>query len=791
MFSNCLVMDLTFWLLDITYGVVGSTPELRLFGITDDGKRVLVLDRSFRPYFYVIPSGDVNAVFNNVKKRLEGKVLNVEVVKRRLFGSEIDAIKVTATIPEKVRELRELAAEVPGVEDVLEADIRFSQRYLLDMGVKPSNWVVIDQCEEVKGNYQVDLVCLAKTRPRMIEEHKLPNFKVLAFDIEVYNPRGMPNPDRDPVIIISTMTKEDGVKMFVADDNRNDAKVIREFLDYFKKYDPDIVVGYNNNGFDWPYLVNRSSRVGVRLALSRMGNPPEPSVYGHWSIIGRANVDLYNFIEEINEIKVKSLDRAAEFFGIMKRSERVLIPGHRIHEYWDDRNKRELLLKYARDDVVSTYGLAEKLLPFAIQLSSISGLPLDQVGAASVGARVEWMIFYEAVKRGELAPNREERPYETYKGAVVLEPRPGLHEDIAVIDFSSMYPSIMMKYNVSPDTLVLGDCKDCYVAPEVNYRFKKSPEGLYPGLLRVLVESRRRVRDLMKKYPENSPEWVLLNERQRALKVMANAMYGYCGWLGARWYRREVAEAVTAWGRNLLKTVIEKARSLGLPIIYGDTDSLFVKNISDKVDALINYINNELGFEVKVDKVYRRVLFTEAKKRYVGLTVDGEVDIVGFEAVRGDWAEIAKDVQENVAEIVLTTGDVSKAVSYVKSVIDKVKAYQFDIDDVIIWKTLDKSLNEYKVLTPHVAAAKQLVEAGYKVGKGDMIGYVVVKGGGAKLAYKVKPYILVKDIREIDTDYYVEKQIVPAAMRILEVLGIKESQLMEGKAGKSILDYFS
>ncbi len=266
-------------------------------------------------------------------------------------------------------------------------------------------------------------------------------------------------------------------------------------------------------------------------------------------------------------------------------------------------------------------------------------------------------------------------------------------------------------------------------------------------------------------------------------------------WLvrGARWYRREVAEAVTAWGgRNLLRTVIEKAKSLGLPIIYGDTDSLFVKNISDKVEALIDYVNNELGFEVKVDKVYRRVLFTEAKKRYVGLTIDGEVDIVGFEAVRGgDWAEIAKYVQENVAEIVLTTGDVGKAVSYVKSVIDKVKAYQFDIDDVIIWKTLDKSLNEYKVLTPHVAAAKQLVEAGYKVGKGDMIGYVVVKGGGAKLAYKVKPYILIKDIREVDVDYYVEKQIVPAAMRILEVLGVKESQLMEGKAGKSILDYFS
>ncbi|MFP3160048.1 MAG: DNA polymerase II [Vulcanisaeta sp.] len=783
-------MELTFWLLDVTYGVVGNTPELRLFGITNNDKRVLVLDRSFRPYFYVLPSGDPSTVLANVKRKLEGRVLGVELVKRRLFGGEVDAIKVTATIPEKVRELREIAAEIPGVKDVLEADIRFSQRYLLDMGVKPSNWVVVDQCEEVKGNYQVDLVCLAKTRPRMIEEHKLPNFRIIALDIEVYNPRGMPNPDRDPIIIISTMTKEDGIKMFVADDSKNDAKIIREFVDYLRKYDPDIIVGYNNNGFDWPYLVNRSSRVGVKLTISRMGNPPEPSVYGHWSVIGRANVDLYNFIEEMGEIKVKSLDRAAEFLGVMRRDERVLIPGHRIYEYWDDKSKRDLLLRYARDDVVSTYGLAEKLLPFAIQLSSISGLPLDQVGASSVGARVEWMIFYEAAKRGELAPNREERPYETYKGAVVLEPRPGLHEDIAVIDFSSMYPSIMMKYNVSPDTLVIGDCNDCYVAPENNYRFRKTPEGLYPGLLRVLVESRRKVRELMKNYPENSPDWVLLNERQRALKVMANAMYGYCGWLGARWYRREVAEAVTAWGRNLLKTVIEKARSLGLPIIYGDTDSLFVKNIGDKVDALINYINNELGFDVKVDKVYRRVLFTEAKKRYVGLTIDGEVDIVGFEAVRGDWAEVAKDVQENVAEIVLKTGDVGKAVAYVKSIIDKLKAFQFDIDDVIIWKTLDKSLNEYKVLTPHVAAAKQLIEAGYKVGKGDMVGYVIVKGGGAKLAYKVKPYILIKDIREIDVDYYIEKQVIPAAMRILEVLGVKESQLMEGKAGKSILDFF-
>ncbi len=785
-------MELTFWLLDITYGIIGNTPEIRMFGISEDGRRVLVLDRSFRPYFYVVPKDDVERVLANLRRRLEGRgILKFEIDRKRIFGREIDAIRVVAVIPEKVRELREIAREVPGVENVLEADIRFSQRYLIDMGIKPCNWIVVDHCEEVKiGNLQVDMVCLAKSRPRMIEdEHKMPDLRVMAFDIEVYNPRGTPHPERDPILIIATMTKEHGVRLFVVDDNKQDARIIREFVEYVREYDPDVIVGYNSNAFDWPYLTERASKVGVRLVISRMNTPPEPSVYGHWSILGRANVDLYNFVEEMSEIKVKSLDRVAEFFGVMKRGERVLIPGHRIYEYWDDKSKRELLLKYARDDVVSTYGIAEKLLPYAIQLSSICGLPLDQVGAASVGARVEWMIFYEAFKRGELAPNREEKPYETYKGAIVLEPKPGIHENVAVIDFASMYPNIMMKFNVSPDTLVEGECEDCHVAPEVGHKFRKSPEGLYPSILRKLVEARRRVRELMKNYPEGSPEWIVLNERQKALKVLANAMYGYCGWQGARWYRREVAEAVTAWGRSLLKTVIEKAKSLGLPVIYGDTDSLFVKYMPDKVEALINYVERELGFEVKVERVYKRILFTEAKKRYVGLTIDGRIDIVGFEAVRGDWAEIAKEVQEKVAEVILTTNDVSKAITYVKSVIDRLKSYKFDLDEVIIWKTLEKSLHEYKVDAPHVVAARQLVELGYKVRKGDTIGYVIVKRGGAKLSQRVKPYILVKDIREVDVDYYIEKQIIPAALRILEILGVKASQLMEGKTTRSILDF--
>ena len=138
----------------------------------------------------------------------------------------------------------------------------------------------------------------------------------------------------------------------------------------------------------------------------------------------------------------------------MKKSERILIDFLEIPKYWDNPKLREKLLKYNYDDVKSTYGLAEKFLPFAMQLSNITGLPLDQVGAASVGFRLEWYLMKQAYKYGELAPNRFERPAQSYRGAVVLKPLKGIHENIAVLDFSAMYPSIMIKYNVGPDTLI-------------------------------------------------------------------------------------------------------------------------------------------------------------------------------------------------------------------------------------------------------------------------------------------------------------------------------------------------
>jgi DNA polymerase I len=783
--------ELEFYLLDVTYDVVGSEPHIIMYAITRDGRRVVLRDRSFRPYFYVIleEGVDPSLVATKIKalSELGSPVIRVEPVDKKYYGKPVKALKVTTVIPESVRRYRERVREIKGVKDVVEADIRFSMRYILDKELRPCGWHVARVKEQPSTrSFRVDSEYEIVGDVRSLEESTPPkDLRLMAVDIEVYTEHGSPKPSRDPVMIIGTGTPSGGVKQFVAED-LNDKRVIEEFVSYILDQDPDIVVGYNSNHFDWPYLIERARVLGVRFDIGRkVGVPPSTSTYGHVSIPGRLNVDLYNYAEEIPEIKLKSLDVVAEYLGVVKREERTLIDYTEFPKYWKTREGREKLLKYNADDVVSTLGLSDKFLPFAMQLSYVTRLPLDQVGAASVGFRLEWVLMYEAYKRDELIPNREEREAEPYKGAVVFKPVPGIHENIAVLDFTSMYPSIMIKYNVGPDTIETGECIEELhnIAPEVGHCFRASPPGFFKSVLSKLLQLRKTIREEMKKYPPTSYEYRLLDERQRAIKILANATYGYMGWAGARWYCKPCAEAVTAWGRQLIRKAVELATNLGLKTIYGDTDSLFVTYIPEKVKQFIELVEKELGFEIKLDKVYKRVFFSEAKKRYAGLLEDGRVDIVGFEAVRGDWAEIAREVQESIIEILLKEGSVEKAVEYVRGVINSLTQGKIPIEKLIIWKTLTKPIEQYEATAPHVSAAKKLIKQGFKVEVGDKVGYVVVKGAGS-ISDRAYPYQFVKDPRAIDYNYYIDHQILPAALRILEYFGVTEVQLKKASTGR-------
>jgi len=788
-------MKKVFWLLDINYEVKENKPELWIWGIDNEGKRVLIIDRNFLSYFYVIleegknPQIVVDAIQS--QKANYPSLVKLETVDKRFFGKPVKAVKVVVQNPDLIPKYSKDFKKLEGVKDCLEDDIRYSMRYIIDNNVVPCGWHEIEVTEtESKFEVRVDRVYLAKSFPKAIEKTELPQLRILAFSTVAYSPQGSPKPDKNPVVIVSTTTNTGEEKQFVARDF-DDKTLLNSFIKYVQDFDPDIIAGYGINRQDWPYLLARCKRLGIKLSVDRANTEPHTSVYGHVSLTGRANIDFFDFADELPEIKVKTLENVADFLEVMKIEKRTLIEDVDFATYFDNPKKRSTLLKYSMENAQSIMGVTDALLDFATQLSSLVGLPLDHVGTAAVGFRVEWYLIKEAQKIGELVPKRIERPYIPYVGSVVLEPKSGIHENVAVLDFKAMYPNIMIEENLSPDTFVPPSepepSSGVNVAPEVKHRFRKEPDGFYKEVLSSLVAVRDEIKPKLKKLAPQSTEYRILDARQKAIKVIANASYGYTGWIGARWYIKPVAEASTAWGRHFILSSIDLAKKNGLEVIYGDTDSIFIKHDPQKVEKLCQEIYQKLGLEIKPDKVYVRILFTEAKKRYCGLLPDGRLDIVGLEVVRGDWAAVAKNVQERVLEIILKEKSPEKATKFVRQYISDLREKKVPYKDLVIWKTLTKSVEEYEVRAPHVEAAKKLMKEGWDLALGDKIGYVIATGVG-RLYEKAKPYVL-SSYEEVDVEYYVTNQIVPAASRILNLFGISEDALMSSIEAKSLLEF--
>jgi DNA polymerase I len=441
-------------------------------------------------------------------------------------------------------------------------------------------------------------------------------------------------------------------------------------------------------------------------------------------------------------------------------------------------------------------GASGLLLDFAMQLSTLTSLPLDHVMTAATGFRLEWFLIKQAQKSGELVPKRVEQPYMPYTGGLVLAPKPGLHENIAVLDFKSMYPNLMLTYNLSPDTYLAPDepppPSGVWTAPEVGYRFRKAPPGFYTEALSYLIGVRAAIRQKMRTLDPQTVQFRVLDARQKIVKILTNAAYGYAGWIGARWYLKPVAEAASAWGRDTIQTAMAMAKQMGIEVVYGDTDSLFIAYTPKKAQTLQAAIRQNLKLEVEIGEVYQRIFFTEAKKRYAGLRRDGSLDIVGLEVIRGDWAEVAKQVQERVLGIVLREQSPQKAVAYVHDTVKALRQHKVPLRDLIIWKTLTKPPQNYAVKAPHVEAAKMLKEKGWRLTGGDKVGYIVLQGKG-RLYQRVKPYVFAHP-DEVDVDYYVTNQVLPAATRILAYFNIEQAELLketkQTQETRSLMDYF-
>lgn len=580
-------------LLDIDYVTRDDKAVIRLFGrekTSAEGKSIIVQDNGFKPYIYVDPL-NLDQCCEQLKDL--GVVL-VEKVKMKDLGREKEFLKVTFNHPQDVPKLRDKILDLSQVKDIREHDIPFYRRYLIDKGLFPMAEVEVE-VEEVSpqtctiprdiGTQVMDLT--GEIRPINSD---FPDLKILSLDIEVYNPDGMPNSEKDPIIMISLSSNRGLRKVLATAESpldfvetlQDEAEMLRRFTAIVEEEDPDILIGYNSDNFDFPYIRDRASTLEVPLTLGTDGSGIKFMKRGFTNaalVKGRVHVDLYLIMRRYLQLDRYTLERVyLELFG----EEKYDIPGDEIHQYWDDCGpKLEKLCHYSLDDAVAVTEIGEKMIPLTLELTRIVGQPFFDMARMATGQQVEWYLIRKANQQKEVVPNKpsasqySNRRSKRASGGYVKDPVKGLHENIVYFDFRSLYPSIIISKNVSPDTLV-DECnpEECHISPERGYMFLKEPPGFVPSIIGNILTERVRLKTLMKE-SEDEDEKKILNVQQEALKRLANSMYGVYGYSRFRWYRLECADAITAWGRDYIKKTMVKAENFGFKPVYADTDGFY------------------------------------------------------------------------------------------------------------------------------------------------------------------------------------------------------------------------
>lgn len=823
---------LQFYPIDVTYKVVADKAVIYLFGRTPAGEQVCVIDERFQPYFYVLPKKleDIDFLLPKLE-RFElksdssvSKVVRVEIVEKNFIGEKVTALQVFANLPGSVPNLRSEIKNWKEVANVLEADILYTRRYLIDKVITPLTLTDVEgEFDGIRSRVPV----FKADKISQTSNDALNEPRMLAFDIESYNPGGGAtiNMEKYPILMISfygkNFRKVISAKKFEANHEdwlefvEGEAKLLERFKEVVNEYKPDLLVGYNSDGFDVPYIKTRADKYRINMDIGLDYSPirVKPGNTDNIQISGIVSLDIYKFIIRVVSRKLKTesykLDLVAkELLGKSK----IQVDLNSLGEAWDKTMSAELekYAEYNLNDSLLTYELCEKILPNIIELVKIVGLPLYDINGMGFSQLVEWHLLKQAPQFNELAPNRPsneemmKRRMHSYQGAFVYEPTPGLFHDIAVFDFRSLYPSIIVSHNVSPSTL---NCSCCASNPQYipvtemkkeKAWFCQKKKGFIPAIIEEIILRRVRVKEIMKKATDPT-EKMLLDARQESLKVLSNSFYGYLGFAAARWYSIESANAITAYGRYYVKRVIDKSKSVGFDVLYGDTDSIFLLmkgKSKDDVKKFADSINLELTgiMELDLEAFYSAGIFVSAKqkqagakKKYALISEDGYLKIRGFETVRRNWSFVAKDAQEAVLKIILKENNKEKALDYIKKTITDLRDKKIPVEKVTINMQLQKNINEYDNVGPHVAVAQRMKNAGAEVGPGSLIKFVICSGNGRVRDRAKLPQECASG--EYDADYYINNQVVPAVESILSVLGYGKDDLLQNSKQRSLLNF--
>ena len=819
---------LLFYPLDITYKIENNIPVIHMFAKLPDGRHVCILDDSFMPYFWLIPKEDK---LNEVKSKLLKlevpkneqviKIAKLETHEKNFLGHAVLVIKVFLNLPSDVPVVRDIVKNWETIESINEYDIPFVRRYLIDNKIVPLSLT------EASGEFiphRLRVQCFKASEVKASTEESINDLKIIAFDIETYNPLGKTVlPEKHPIVMLGFYSDEFKKvitwKRFKTDADwiefvNSEAELIERFVQILKFYAPDIIAGYYSDGFDFPYLKSRAEQLKVKLDLGWDNSEVEieKGMNTNAKIKGLTHIDIFRYISKIlgRTLASESLTLnkvALELLGEGKFNAKI----EDLAEVWDNNpDQLEDFCRYNLHDSMLTFRLTQKMLPNMSEMVKIVGLPLHDINRIGYSQLVEWYLMRRSIEFNELNPNKPDssevdfRRQRTFIGAFVYEPEPGLYSDIVVFDFRSLYPSIISSHNISPATLNCDCCEDTQPTPLLKTKpmwFCKKKKGFIPAIIEEIITRRSTIKDIL----ANSERNPILEARSNSLKLLANSFYGYLGFPYARWYSMESAESVTAWGRHYIQKVISKASQAGFKVIYSDTDSIFLtldgkakKYAMDFCDA----INLELPgvMELEYEGYYPSGIFVSAKlgnfgakKKYALLSESGFIKIKGFEAIRRNSSIIAKEVQENVLTIILKEKNPSKAIDYVKNVIKELKSKKIPIDKIIINTQLQKKVDSYESISPHVAVARKMQFLGLSIHPGSNIRFVIAEDKSINSKDRLRDKAMLPDEindTDYDADYYIKHQVIPSVERIFNILGFTKEDLLESKEQSKLASFF-
>ncbi|RLJ06873.1 MAG: DNA polymerase elongation subunit [Candidatus Aenigmatarchaeota archaeon] len=804
-------------ILDVDYVQVDEKPIVRIFGKTEKGEVVCGFYEGYMPYFYVEKTDAVKELLSK-----EPQVIKIETVKRTPVGGyqkPKEFLKVTITNPSKTPEIRE-KLKGAGVK-VYEADILFKYRFMSDFGLSGMQWIKLEHNGVQTHTVRADkCVQIKKIKPG--DNSGNAPLRLLALDIECVSVQkgAVPDAKRDPIILISLVFSEryegrDSLVLSTRPDGdvlsfASEKEMLEEFARIIEKYDPDIITGYNINNFDFPYILERMRQNKIKPLLGRCKQKSVMArkVMARYkiSITGRVVVDSFEIIKKDFSLTRYGLDFVAE---ALLGEKKVDVKHSEIEKFWKGTNKDfKKLVEYSRIDSVLAMNLLVKLhlIDKYIALSRISGTLLQDTLDSGETTRIENFTLREFNKKGFIVPckpdakevaEREKARKKHLKGGFVLEPEKGLHSNVIVLDFLSMYPSIIRTFNICPTTLVRNQRPEKVIKTPLGTEFasKEIAEGIIPKILEKLMKNRGKIKKKLKT-TEDPEKKRLLNAEQWALKIMANAFYGHMGYPRAKIYDLDIANTVTYCGRYFIhetKKIIEE--EIGYKVVYGDTDSVFVETGEDDLEKL-----REIGEQIsktvsdrlpgimtlEFEKIFKRFL-PLTKKRYMAWSFSSgmngweeNIEMKGIETVRRDWCELVSDTTKKIIEIVLKENNVKDAVDYFRGVVKSLVKSEVPVKKLVITKNMTKQPKSYAGIQPHIELVKKMQtrNPAEAPGIGDRVSYVIIKGTGLLSKRAEDPVYVMEKGLEIDSNYYIENQILPPLERIFNALGISKSELL-------------